>query len=145
MKCSSLAIALALSFPAAPILAAPVTLMFGEAAGQHVTFEFSQNRTAPDALTIETRRIGNPGAHIRIWIDNSRSSLSEMILDGEDCSFDDAGAKCTLKIGGGTETYRRYVEAFRLGRTAHIEVRNSNVMAMRDDISLKGFTAAYNR
>jgi invasion protein IalB len=39
----------------------------------------------------------------------------------------------------------RFVEAFRLGRTAHVEVRNANLAEMRDDIPLDGFAAAYDR
>ena len=35
--------------------------------------------------------------------------------------------------------YRRFVVAFRRGRTAHVEVENAAVMQMSQDLSLAGF------
>ena len=35
--------------------------------------------------------------------------------------------------------YRRFVVAFKLGKTAHIEVQNAAVMEMSNDVSLVGF------
>jgi hypothetical protein len=133
--------AAALSATAA--LADPVVLMVGPADGRHATFTFAEDRTAPDALVIETRRAGNPGAEIRIWIDKSASPLLARVLTAEDCTFDDAGAACRIEIAGDTPAYNAFVFGFQRGLTAHLEVRNASVMEMQDDVSLAGFTAAY--
>ena len=128
-----------------PAPAASVSLMAGDPASRHVTFTFAEDRAGPEALVIETRRVGNPGAALRIWIDRSPTPLVEVILGPEDCRFDDAGATCRLVLDGRSGTYGRFVAAFRKGVTAHVEVQNAAVMEMRDDISLIGFTAAYGR
>jgi hypothetical protein len=135
----------ALVLSALPLAAAPVELAFEDADGRQVMFTFAEDRTAADALVIETRRFGNPDAAIMIWIDDSTDPLTTMILDAADCGFDDEGATCRLAVAGDSADYARFVEAFRLGRTAHIEVRNANLAEMQDDISLDGFATAYDR
>lgn len=125
--------------------AAPVMLMLGDPAARHVTFTFGPDRAASDALVIETRRVGNPGAALRIWIDNSPVALVDRILTADDCRFDDGGATCRIAVDGSTGAYARFVTAFRRGRTAHVTVQNAGVMEMQDDLSLTGFTAAYGR
>jgi hypothetical protein len=137
--CASVIAAMA----ALPASAAPVELMFGDPADRHVTFEFAEDRSSAEALVIETRRVGNPGASLKIWIDRSQNVLLSTILSEDDCGFDDAGAMCRLTIPGGSADYNRFVAAFKRGLTAHVEVMNSNVMEMQDDISLRGFTASY--
>lgn len=128
---------------ATPAMAAPVALMVGEQSARHVTFAFAEDRQGPEALVIETRRVGNPGASLRIWIDRSGAPLFERILTGDDCRFDDAGAVCRLVFTGGTADYNRFVAAFRAGLSVHVEVQNASVMEMQDDLSLRGFTAAF--
>ena len=125
--------------------ATPVTLMAGSPEARHVTLAFAADRTGPEALVIGTRRVGNPGAALRIWIDQSPQPLVDVILGDGDCRFDDAGAARRIVIDGRSGTYARFVHAFRKGRAAHVEVRNAAVMEMRDDLSLIGFTAAYGR
>jgi hypothetical protein len=135
----------ALALTAHPLAAAPTELAFEDAEGRQVMFTFAEDRAAPDALVIETRRFGNPGAAIMIWIDQSTDPLATMILDAGDCSYNDDGAACRLAVAGDSADYVRFVEAFRLGRTAHVEVRNANLAEMRDDVPLDGFAAAYDR
>jgi hypothetical protein len=139
------AASLALSTVPVPASAAPVTLTLGDPAARHVTFTFAQDRAAADALVIETRRVGNPGAALRIWIDNSPVALVDRVLTAEDCRFDDAGASCRVTVDGTTGAYARFVASFQRGRTAHVTVQNAGVMEMQDDLSLTGFTAAYGR
>jgi hypothetical protein len=143
LRSAVLAVAATLSSGAA--FADPVVLMVGPADGRHATFTFSEDRAAPDGLVIETRRAGNPGAEIRIWIDKSPSPLLARILTEEECSFDDAGSVCRIEIAGNTPAYNAFVYGFRRGLTAHLEVRNASVMEMQDDVSLAGFMAAYGR
>lgn len=139
----ALALALAAALAASGARAGPVTLTFAAEGARSASFAFGPDRTAPDALVIETRRVGNPGARLRIWIDRSPVDLVETILSGEDCRFDDGGALCRIEIAGGSRDYARFVTAFKQGLSAHIEVLNASVMEMRDDVSLRGFTAAY--
>lgn len=138
-----LALCLVAALTALPGLAAPVELMVGAADDRHVTFTFAEDRSSPEALVIETRRVGNPGAALRVWIDRSPDPLVSMILTQDDCAFDDAGAMCRIAVAGGSDAYARFVTAFKRGLTAHVEVMNANVMEMQDDIPLRGFTAAY--
>jgi hypothetical protein len=138
-----LALIFALPVPAA--LAAPVALMAGAPDARHVTFTFAADRTGLEALVIETRRVGNPGAALRIWIDRSAAPLFDRVLTAEDCRFDDAGAACRIAVPGGSADYARFVAAFRRGLTAHVEVQNAAVMEMQDDLSLRGFSRAYGR
>jgi hypothetical protein len=138
-----LAATLTLTMPALPATAAPVALTLGDPAARHVTFTFGADRAAPDALVIETRRVGNPGAALRIWIDNSPVALVDRVLTADDCRFDDAGATCRVTVDGTTGSYARFVTSFRRGLTAHVTVQNAGVMEMQDDLSLAGFTAAY--
>ncbi len=130
---------------AAPAQAAPVTLMAGPPDARHVTFAFDPDPGAAEALVIETRQVGNPGASLRIWIDRSPIALFERILTAEDCKFDDDGALCRIVIPGGGSNYAQFVAAFRAGRTLHVEVRNAAVMEMQENLSLKGFSATYDR
>ncbi len=117
--------------------------MVGAPDAQHVTFAFSDTRSGPDALVIQTRRLGNPGAALRVWIDRSQQPLFDRVLGADDCRFDDSGATCTIPVAGDSAAYARFVTAFRLGRTAHVEVMNANVMEMRQDLSLDGFSRGY--
>jgi hypothetical protein len=141
----SLAAALVLALPAAAALAGEVTLLAGDSAGRHASLTFAADRGAADALVIETRQVGNPGAKLTISIDRSASPLYAMILGERECSFDDRGAMCRIALHGGTPAYDRFVTAFRKGRTAHVEVRNASVMEMRENVSLIGFTRAFGR
>jgi hypothetical protein len=141
LRLSALILAVALS--AVTASADPVVLVVGAADDRHATFTFAEDRTAPDALVIETRRAGNPGAEIRVWIDKSASPLLARILTAQDCEFDDAGAVCRIEIAGSTPAYNAFVYAFQRGLKAHLVVRNASVMEMQDDASLAGFTAAY--
>ncbi|MFN4159390.1 MAG: hypothetical protein ACK4GO_13415 [Gemmobacter sp.] len=79
--------------------------MVGPPEGRHVTFSFAEGRSAHDALVIETRRLGNPGAALRIWIDRSKAPLFDRVLGPDDCRFDDAGATCRIVIAGGSGDY----------------------------------------
>lgn len=130
---------------AAPAQAAMVTLMAGPPDARHVTFAFDPDPGAAEALVIETRQVGNPGAALRIWIDRSPVALFDRILNDEECRFDDAGAFCRIAIPGGGPDYARFVAAFRAGRTLHVEVRNAAVMEMQENLSLKGFSATYDQ
>jgi hypothetical protein len=94
----------ALVLSALPLAAAPVELAFEDAEGRQVMFTFAEDRTAADALVIETRRFGNPGAAIMIWIDQSTDPLATMILDAADCSYDDDGAACRLAVAATAPT-----------------------------------------
>lgn len=125
--------------------AAPLTLSHTEPDGRAVMFRFAENRTGPGALVIETRRVGNPGARLSIWIDRNPSRLVARILQPEDCAFDDGGARCVLRIDGGSPAYGRFVQAFKAGRTVHVAVENASLMEMSADLSLIGFTRAYGR
>ena len=138
-----IALSLAATLAAAAASSDPVTLLFGAAAERQASFTFRADRMAPDALVIETRRVGNPGALLRIWVDRSPTALFERILTEEDCAFDDAGATCRIEIAGDSPAYGRFVASFKRGLEAHVEIRNASVMEMTDDISLLGFTAAY--
>lgn len=137
----TLALATALAASAAP--AAPVTLAFGAEGERRASFTFAADRQAPDALVIETHRVGNPGARLRIWIDRSPEALLELILTDQQCGFDAGGAVCRIEVAGTSPSYRRFVTAFKRGLKAHVEILNASVMEMQDDISLRGFTAAY--
>lgn len=125
--------------------AGAVSLMVGTPEAQHVTFDFAADRTAPRALTIATRQVGNPGAILKIWIDRSTQPLLEKTLTEEDCAFDDAGAQCKLFVAGDTKDYALFVQSFKAGRKVHVEVINANVMQMQEDVSLIGFTRSYNK
>lgn len=73
------------------------------------------------------------------WVDHSRSRLFSRILTTDDCKYGDDGARCRLVIDRRNPDYRRFVIAFKLGKTAHIEVQNAAIMEMSNDISLVGF------
>lgn len=115
-------------------------VMAGDPGGRNVTFDFG-----PSGLSIQTHRIGNPGAKLTIWVDASPSPLFSRLLTEEDCSYAAAGAVCSLKVEADTEDYRRFVVSFQHGATAHVEVQNASVMEMQDDVSLKGFRRQYGR
>ena len=91
-------------------------------------------------LRIQTHQVGNPGAKLSIWIDGSRERLFSRILTTDDCKFGGDGAQCRLIFPRSGPDYRRFVFAFRRGRTAHVEVQNAAVMQMSQDLSLAGFT-----
>jgi len=133
------------AFLAAHAQAAQVTLMAGPPDARHVTFAFDPDPSAAEALVIETRRVGNPDATLRIWIDKSPIALFERILTSEDCKFDGDGVLCRLIISGGDPSYAQFVAAFRAGRTLHVEVRNAGVMEMQENLSLRGFSATYDQ
>ena len=80
------------------------------------------------------------GRKLSIWIDHARDRLLSRILTTDDCKFGDDGARCRLIFRRGSPDYRRFVAAFRRGRTAHVEVQNAAVMQMSTDLSLSGFT-----
>ena len=61
---TTLALSAALASSAA--FAGPVTLAFGADGTRRASFTFGVDRNAPDALVIETHRVGNPGARLRI-------------------------------------------------------------------------------
>lgn len=128
---------------ATSVHADPVSLMVGAPEARHVTFDFAADRTAPRALTIATRLVGNPGAILKIWIDRSTAPLLEKTLTEEDCGFDDVGAMCTLYVSGKSADYALFVQSFKAGRKVHVEVMNANVMEMQEDVSLIGFTKSY--
>lgn len=130
---------------AAPAFSAPVSLMVGEPEARNVTFDFAEDRTGPEALVIATRRVGNPGAILTIWIDRSGAPLLKKTLTDEDCGFDDAGAMCRLVVAGDSKDYALFVQSFKAGKSVHVEVMNANVMEMQEDLSLIGFTKSYNK
>ena len=70
----------------------------------------------------------------------SREKLFSRILTTDDCKFGDDAARCRLIFPRSSPDYRRFVVAFRRGRTAHVEVQNAAVMQMSQDLSLAGFT-----
>ena len=117
----------------------PVQIMAGDPSGSNVIFSFDQDGGTKE-LRIETHLVGNPGAQLSIWVDHSKNSLFSRVLTTNDCKYGDDGAKCRLVIGRKNPDYRRFIVAFKLGRTAHIEVQNAGVMQMSKDISLVGFT-----
>jgi hypothetical protein len=139
----AITLGLAATLAASGATAGPVSLMFRAEGERQASLIFGEDRAAPDALVIETHRVGNPGARLRIWIDSSPTALVEMILGPEQCSFGDDGASCRIEIAGGSTSYNRFVDSFKRGLEVHVEIRNANVMEMTDDISLVGFTAAY--
>ena len=94
-----------------------------------------------EGLRIQTHQVGNPGAKLSIWIDRGRERLFSRILTTDDCKFGGDGAQCRLIFPRSGPDYRRFVFAFRRGRTAHVEVQNAAVMQMSQDISLAGFTS----
>ena len=117
----------------------PVQIMAGDPSGSNVIFSFDQDGDTKE-LRIETHLVGNPGAQLSIWVDHSKNSLFSRVLTTNDCKYGDDGAKCRLVIDRKNPDYRRFIVAFKLGRTAHIEVKNAGVMQMSKDISLVGFT-----
>jgi hypothetical protein len=118
-------------------------LMFGEPEARHATLTFSPDTSGAEAIAVATRRVGAPGSRLTLSIDRSRAPLVDRILSDTDCRFDDKGSMCTFAIPGGTPEYDRIVEAFRLGRTLHIAITNAGSMEMAEDVSLIGFTKAY--
>jgi hypothetical protein len=110
-------------------------VMAGDPAGRNVDFIFDVS-AANGSLRIATHRVGNPGARLSIWIDHSRVRLFSRILTADDCKYGDDGAQCSIAFKG--EDHRRFVAAFKRGKTAHIEVENAAVMQMSSDISLIG-------
>jgi hypothetical protein len=110
----------------------PAQLMAGDPSGAHVSFAFG----AKD-LRIETHQVGNPGAKLSIWVDQSGKRLFSRFLTADDCKFGDDGARCRLVFPEHSLDYSRFVVAFRRGRTAHVEVENAAVMQMSKNISLK--------
>jgi hypothetical protein len=120
--------------------AQPAQLMVGDPSGRNAVFSFDQdNNGRATALRIETHQVGDPGAKLSIWVDHSRSRLFSRILTTDDCKYGDDGARCRLVIDRRNPDYRRFVIAFKLGKTAHIEVQNAAIMEMSNDISLVGF------
>ena len=112
----------------------PAQVMAGDPAGRNVVFSFDQG-----GVRIETHLAGNPGAKLSIWTDHSSSRLFSRILTTDDCKYGGDGARCRFMFDGTSSAYRRFVIAFKRGKTAHIEVKNAAVMQMSDDISLIGF------
>jgi hypothetical protein len=117
----------------------PAQLMAGNPSGANVAFDFGPKRSG-QGLRIETHQVGNPGAKLSISIDGGRQKLFSRILTTDDCKFGDDGARCRLTFPKSSPDYRRFVFAFRRGKTAHVEVQNAAVMQMSQDISLAGFT-----
>jgi hypothetical protein len=113
----------------------PAQLMAGNPSGPNVAFAFDAK-----GLRIQTHQVGDPGAKLSIWIDGSREKLFSRILTTDDCTFGGDGAQCRLIFPRSGPDYRRFVFAFRRGRTAHVEVQNAAVMQMSQNISLGGFT-----
>ena len=113
----------------------PAQLMAGDPSGADVAFAFGVKGSG-EGLRIETHQVDNPGAKLSIWIDGSRERLFSRILTTDDCKF----ARCRLTFPRSSPDYRRFVFAFRRGRTAHVEVQNAAVMQMSQDLSLAGFT-----
>ena len=119
-------------------------LMVGDPSGRNVTFTFERDANRkPVSLTITTMRLGNPGAKLSIWIDRNPAALLSHILTEQDCRYSDAGSACRLSIDGASDRYREFLLSFERGLTAHVEVRNANVMEMREDVSLVGFRKNY--
>jgi hypothetical protein len=114
----------------------PAQLMAGNPSGPNVAFSFDAK-----GLRIETHQVGDPGAKLSIWIDGSRERLFSRLLTTDDCKFGGDGAQCRLVFPRSGPDYRRFVFAFRRGRTAHVEVQNAAVMQMSQDLSLAGFTS----
>ena len=117
----------------------PAQLMAGDPSGANVAFAFGVKGSG-ERLRIETHQVGNPGAKLSIWIDGGREKLFSRILTTDDCKFGGDGAQCRLIFPRSGSDYRRFVFAFRRGRTAHVEVQNAAVMQMSQDLSLAGFT-----
>ena len=114
-------------------------LTVSDPSGANVEFAFGI-KMRNEGLRIETHQVGNSGAKLSIWIDGSRAKLFSRILTTDDCKFGDDGARCRLIFPRSSPDYRRFVVAFRRGRTAHVEVQNAAVMQMSQDLSLAGFT-----
>ena len=112
----------------------PAQLMVGNPSGPNVAFSFDAK-----GLRVQTHQVGNPGAKLSIWIDGGREKLFSRILTTDDCKFGGDGAQCRLIFPRSGADYRRFVFAFRRGRTAHVEVQNAAVMQMSQDLSLAGF------
>jgi hypothetical protein len=125
----------------APALAAASQapqLMAGNPSGANVVFAFSVYGNS-EGLRIETHQVGNPDAKLSIWIDGSHEKLFSRILTTNDCKFGNDGARCRLIFPRSSPDYRRFVFAFRRGRTAHVEVQNAAVVQMSQELSLAGF------
>jgi hypothetical protein len=118
----------------------PLRIMAGDPSGRNVVFSFDHGGGSAEALRIETQQTGNPGAKLSIWVDHSSSRLFSRILTSKDCIYGDSGARCRFEISKKSPDYRRFVVAFKRGKTAHIEVQNAGVMQMSKDISLVGFS-----
>lgn len=114
----------------------PAHIMAGDPTRRNVDFTFDQ---AGGGLRIDTHQVGNPGAKLSIWIDHSRIRLFSRILTGDDCTYGDGGAQCRIVVAANDRAFGRFVNAFKRGKTAHIEVQNAAVMQMSSDISLRGF------
>ena len=119
-------------------------LMFGPPDGRHATISFSPAKAGPDAIVVSTVRVGVAGSRLQLAIDRSRATLIDRILSTEDCRFDDKGSVCSFAIAGDTPEYGAIVDAFKRGLNLHIELTNAGSTEMSEDISLRGFTKAYN-
>lgn len=139
---------LALAFAATTALPlraeGPLSLMFGTPDAEHATLTLQGDTASPEAIVIETRLVGAAGSRLSLSVDRAQSPLYERLLTPEDCRFVDQASTCRLAIAGNTPEYAAIVTAFKAGLTAHVEVQTAGTMEMSQDISLKGFTRAYN-
>jgi hypothetical protein len=120
----------------------PAQIMAGNPSGSNVVFSFDQTAEG-SGLRIETHLVGNPGAQLSIWIDHSKQKLFSRVLTTSDCKYGNDGATCRLVVDRKNSDYRRFIVAFKRGRTAHVEVQNAGVMQMSNDISLIGFAQKF--
>ncbi len=134
----------ALMLSSVALAAEPVMLTVGDPAARHATIAFSPDRSGPDAILITASRVGAPGSRLSLRIDRSGTPLYERLLSEKDCTFTDTGSACMLRIVGGTSQYYAIVTAFKRGLTLHVEIQNAGSMEMQQDVTLRGFTRAYN-
>lgn len=131
-------------FMTAPLHAAEsLNLMFGVPEAEHATFTFAPDSSSPNAIVVETRLVGAAGSRLSLSIDRASETILDRILTEEDCRFVDQESTCRFSIPGDTAQYAAIVAAFKAGWTAHVTVETAGSMDMSQNISLKGFTRAF--
>jgi hypothetical protein len=120
-----------------------LSLMFGVPDAEHATFTFSPDESSPDAIVVETRLVGAAGSRLSLSIDKASGTIVDRILTQQDCRFVNQESTCRFSIPGDTPQYAAIVAAFKAGLTAHVTVETAGSMEMSQNISLQGFTRAF--
>jgi hypothetical protein len=91
---------------AQPAPSAPARLTMGDPRAEHVNVTLAGRGRSARALVVETRRVGAPGSRLRLSVDRRRPFLS-LILDADQCRFDDFGSVCTVSFPLGSLRMQR--------------------------------------